>query len=278
MVRTVRSNTTSLLGPCLALMLIAGVRPAEAQLDYRNLDDDRPTLTEDAYPIERYAWEIKLPYHLEREVGGTTEHVLLAELAHAPARNLHLGLKAPLAIANPSDGPSSGIELSGFKLYGLYNFNTEGPWLPALSLRADLSLPWGELGGDATRLTLKAIATRSWGLTRLHLNVARSLGDEDQALAIAEPASRWWVSVAADRTLFRQSALLLAEVYARKDQSNDPVAWVATVGTRYQWTPTMVLDLGLSRRLSEDAGPDFGLNLGLTYAFAIRGLMPDGSR
>ena len=81
-----------------------------------------------------------------------------------------------------------------------------------------------------------------------------------------------------DRTLFRQSALLLAEVYARRDLEDDPVEWVATVGTRYQWTPTMVLDFGLSRRLRDDVGPDIGVNVGLTYAFAVRGLMPRGPR
>ena len=29
-----------------------------AQIDYRNLDDDRPVVTEDAYPVERYAFEL----------------------------------------------------------------------------------------------------------------------------------------------------------------------------------------------------------------------------
>jgi hypothetical protein len=277
LVRTLIS-AARLLGASVLTLLAGAVGPAHAQVDYRNLDDDRPTLTEDAYPIERYAWELMLPYHFEREAGGAEEHVLLAELTHAPMRNLHFGVKAPRAVADPADGPSSGVELSGLKLFGLYNFNSEGVWLPALSLRTDLSLPWGGLGGDATRVTLKAIATRTWGLTRLHLNVARSFGDEGEALAAAEPASRWWVSAAVDRTLFRQSTLLLAELYARRDQADDPVEWVATLGTRYQWTPTLVLDAGVSRRLRDDVGPDVALNIGLTYAFAIRGLMPRGPR
>jgi hypothetical protein len=277
-VRRLAFTAASVRGLSIALGLLGALSPAHAQVDYRNLDDDRPTLTEDAYPIERYAWEVMLPYHFEREAGGATEHVFLAELTHAPIRNFHAGVKAPLAVANPAEGPSSGVELSGVKLYGLYNFNTEGVWLPALSLRADLALPWGGLGGDATRVTLKAIATRSWGLTRLHLNLARSFGDEGETLAAAEPASRWWVSAAVDRTLFRQSTLLLAELYARRDQADDPVEWVATLGTRYQWTPTLVLDAGVSRRLRDDVGPDVALNIGLTYAFAIRGLMPRGPR
>jgi hypothetical protein len=259
--------------------VLLGVAPsARAQLDYRNLDDDRPTLTEDAYPIERYAWEVMLPYHFEHEADGTDEHVVVAELAHSPLRNFHLGVKAPLAIVNPDVGPASGLELAGVKWYGLYNFFTEGVWLPALSLRTDLSVPWGELGGDATRVTLKGIATKSWGRNRLHLNVARSFGDDGEALAAAEPASRWWVSAAMDRTLFRQSALLLAEVFARRDVRGDPVEWTATLGARYQWTPTLVLDLGVSRRLRDEVGPDIGLNIGLTHAFAIRALMPRGPR
>jgi hypothetical protein len=270
-------NAVLLRSVRLVAASLVATASATAQVDYRNLDDDRPTLTEDAYPIERYAWEVMLPYHFEREA-GSSRHVLLAELTHAPARNLHLGIKVPIAVADPQDGPASGVELSGFKLYGLYNFNTEGAWLPALALRTDLTLPWGGLGGDATRVTLKAIATRTWGLTRLHVNAARSFGDEGQLLAAAEPASRWWVSAAVDRTLFRQSTLLLAEVYARRDMENDPVEWVATVGTRYQWRPTLVLDLGLSRRLRDGVGPDIGVNVGLTYAFAIRGLMPRGPR
>jgi len=260
----------------VGLTLLGGVFPAEAQLDYRNLDDDRPTLTEDAYPIERYGWEVMLPYHFEREADGADEHVIVAELTHGPIRNLHFGVKLPLAIVDPDLGPSSGLELAGVKWYGLYNFFTEGVWLPAVSLRADLSVPWGALGGDATRVTLKAIATRSWGRNRLHVNVARSFGDEGQALAAAEPASRWWVSAAVDRTLFRQSTLLLAEVYARRDVGGDPVEWTAAIGARYQWTATTVLDLGLSRRLRDGVGPDIGINIGLTYAFAIRGLMPRG--
>ncbi len=40
-----------------AAVLVAAVpRGAQAQIDYRNLDDDRPTRIEDAYPVERYAF------------------------------------------------------------------------------------------------------------------------------------------------------------------------------------------------------------------------------
>jgi hypothetical protein len=46
----------------LAIALTAaGFPPLAAQIDYRNLDDHRPVRTEDAYPIERYAFELLIP-------------------------------------------------------------------------------------------------------------------------------------------------------------------------------------------------------------------------
>ena len=43
------------------LLLLLRVSPAVAQIDYRNLDDDRPVVSEDAYPVERYGFELLAP-------------------------------------------------------------------------------------------------------------------------------------------------------------------------------------------------------------------------
>jgi hypothetical protein len=40
------------------LCVVGAGRRLAAQMDYRNLDDDRPTRVEDAYPAERYAFEL----------------------------------------------------------------------------------------------------------------------------------------------------------------------------------------------------------------------------
>jgi hypothetical protein len=53
-----------------SVLTIAVAAPAAAQIDYRNLDDDRPTRVEDAYPAERYAFELLIPYRFERGRGG----------------------------------------------------------------------------------------------------------------------------------------------------------------------------------------------------------------
>jgi hypothetical protein len=254
------------------LLSVAGV-PLAAQIDYRNLGDDRPVLTEDAYPVERYAFELLLPYAYERERSGERVHVMVPEVAHGVIRNAQLGVKLPLAGVRSAGDTEWG--LAGVRVFGLYNLNTESRLLPALSARADLLLPVGSLGGDVTRVSLKAIATRSCGRTRFHANAAWTLGGEG-ALAAVEHGNRWSYSLAVDRTLVRQSVLLLGEIAASRSVSAAPVEVNMAAGARYQWTPTLVLDLGVRRRLRQDAGPDVALTFGLSHAFALPWLMPRG--
>ncbi len=251
------------------------LEPAWAQIDYRNLDDDRPVVTEDAYPVERYAFELLGPYRFESEAGGGQHHIFVPEAAYGLARNAQVGLKLPFAGADEGTGTDWG--LAGLRVFGLYNFNTESRWLPALSLRAEVSFPVGSLAGEGTRFALKAIATRSWGRMRAHLNASRGFGPEDE-LSVAEPLSRWSACLALDRTFFRSSVLLIGEVAASQSVEDASTAVNASLGGRWQWTPTLVFDAGVSRRLRSDIGPDFALTIGLSHAFAIRGLMPVRSR
>jgi hypothetical protein len=260
----------------LATVLLLSLQPrlVSAQIDYRNLDDDRPAVTEDAYPVERYAFELLAPYRFETEAGGTQLHTTVPELAYGVARNAQLGLKLPLAAVNEDTGTEWG--LAGLRVFGLYNFNTESRSFPALSLRADASFPLGSLAGEDTRFALEAIATRSWGPMRVHLNLARGFGSED-ALSIAEPLPRWSGSLAVDRTFFRSSILLIGEVATAQLIDDAPTEVIVSLGGRWQWTPSLVLDLGLTRRLS-DTGPDFGVTLGVSHAFGVSALMPGGPR
>jgi hypothetical protein len=250
---------------------VMGLRPAAAQIDYRNLDDHRPVRTEDAYPIERYAFEFLAPYEYENELGGEQVHAVLPEIGYGVLANTQVGLKVPLAARQLPGGTDWG--LAAPRLFALYNFNTEGRWLPALAARADLAVPLGNLAGDNAQVTFKGIATRSWGLTRLHLNGAVTLGDlSGSSLVDAEP--KWAVSAAVDRTLLRQSLLLIGELSVLEAASQAPTEVTAAAGFRYQLTPTLVLDAGVSRRLSADAGPDLGLTIGLSHAFSFAGILP----
>lgn len=274
MVRPLHPGLPRALKGVLFLLLVA-VPPLRAQIDYRNLDDDRPTLIEDAYPIERYAFELVAPWRFHKEKGGGNLHALVPELAYGALPNLQIGLKLPVAGVTPEDpadeaGRDWGV--AGLRLFALYNFSTDGPVLPALTLRTDATFPVGSLAGEGTRLTVKGIATRSLGLTRLHLNGAYTLGDE-AVLGAAEGASKWWYGLAADRTLFRSSTLLIAELYALRSVATAPVEVNASIGLRRQVTPYTVVDVGITRGLRNDVGPQYELTLGLSRAFAVAGLM-----
>jgi len=260
----------------LAIALTAtGIRPLAAQIDYRNLDDHRPVRTEDAYPIERYAFELLVPYEYENAPAGEARHVFTPELGYGVLANTQVGLKLPFAAVEAADETDWGF--AGPRIFALYNFGTARRTLPGLALRADVALPAGGLAGENAQLTLKGIATRSWGSTRLHLNGGVTLGDEAGRPEVsAEPD--WAVSLAADRTFLRQSLILIGELGVLAAASNAPTEVTAGLGVRYQLTPTLVLDAGASRRLVEAAGPDLGLTFGLSHAFALAGLMPRAVR
>ena len=198
---------------------ISGLRPVAAQIDYRNLDADRPVRTEDAYPIERFAFELVLPYAYEHGRAGEHLHLFTPELGYGVLSNTQVGLELPLAALDERSGTDWGF--AGPRMFALYNLNTEGRKLPAIALRADVALPFGDLGADDVQLTAKGIATRSWGLTRLHLNVAVTLGREVGRPTVgAEP--EWALSLAADRTVLRQSLLLVGEVGVLEETSDAP--------------------------------------------------------
>lgn len=260
----------------LAIMFTAiGLRPLAAQIDYRNLDDQRPVRTEDAYPIERFAFELVVPYEYENGRNGEHLHVVDPELSYGLLPNAQVGLELPLAALDGANRTDWGF--AGPRLFALYNFNTEGRTLPALALRMDVALPVGDLGADDVQLTLKGIATRSWGLTRLHLNAAATVGREaGRPIVDAEPD--WALSLAADRTLLRKSLLLIGEIGVLEETSEASTEVTAALGFRYQLTPTLVFDTGVRRRLGAGAGPDLGLTFGLSHAFALAGLFPGGPR
>lgn len=260
---------TRLVGIAACLSLIAR-HPLVGQIDYRNLDAGRPTRVEDAYPVERHAFEFAFPYALEREAGGEWTHVVPLELEYGVALNSQIGLGLPLArVAGTQWG------LAGVHLFGLYNFNSESPVLPAVSLRLDASLPAGSLGGDDVRGGVAAIVTRSFGRARVHLNGALGFGPQGAPAAV-EPLGRWWIGAAADYTLFRQSVLLLVEAHVDQMTRAAPAERIGSLGLRWQWRPTVVLDLGVARRLPGGAGPDFAVTVGINRAFALAALMGRG--
>ena len=254
----------------LLLIALAVAAPAtlHAQIDYRNLDDGRPSEVEDAYPVERHAFEFVAPWRT-RHADGVTTHLFAPELEYGVVMNGEMGVKVVGAGINGPAG--SDIGLAGIGVGGLYSLNTESPSLPAAAIRAEVLFPAGALAGSDVRGLVKLILTRNLGALRLHANAARGIGPED-AMGLAAPP-RWFAGIAAERTFIRHSFLVIADLHGEQEARGAPVAVNAGLGARWQWSPTTVLDAGIARRLRTDAGPEFALTVGLAHAFGIAALM-----
>lgn len=257
---------------CWWWCVVAGpTAAAAAQTDYRNLDDDRPVRVEDAQSLERYAFELLVPYSVEREKGGGFVHALVPELEYGLFANFHLGIKAPVALL---DEGSAEAGLSGLRAFALYHLNVETGALPSAAVRVDAEFPVGRFGGSDTRVAVKGILTRSFGRSRVHANGAYRFGP-DGTPGLVESLPRWWAGVAIDRTLIRQSLLLIAAGHVERAADGAPLGVTGAAGLRWQWTPTTVLDAGVSRGVREDVGPEVALTVGFSHVFAFRALIPN---
>lgn len=252
------------------------VRSLAAQTDFYNTDRNRPIQIEDAYPTERYAFELQLaPVRLERVDGGVYNWGVEPEITYGILPRTHLEIGVPLAFIDGGPGGGQDFGLAGLDVSVLHNLNVETASLPAFGLVADVVLPVGSLAPENAYVSVRGIATRTYRWARFHLNGQYTFGSADGAgrNSVVE-LSRWLVGIAADRTFPLKSTLITAELYAQ-----DPLADASDVelnvagGVRYQLSPRLALDGGLGRRLTGDEQSWF-VTFGAAYAFAIRGLIP----
>ncbi|HEU5039343.1 MAG TPA: hypothetical protein VFT84_00890, partial [Gemmatimonadales bacterium] len=95
-----RTSRTAALAVGLSIVIPAG--SLAAQIDYRNLDRERPVATEDAYPVERHAFELLLPVRTERERGGDRLHLIPLEVEYGIVDNAQIGLGIPIGAVDAS--------------------------------------------------------------------------------------------------------------------------------------------------------------------------------
>jgi hypothetical protein len=253
-----------------AVTLLAS--PALAQTDYYNTDAGRPVRIEDAFPVERRAFEIQAaPLRLERAVGGVYHWAIEPELAFGILPRTQVEVGFPLAFIDAGGEPTTG--LAGVHVSALYNLNAETA-IPALGVAARVLLPAGGLAPDKAFLSVKGIATRTFAWARFHVNVEHTFGSGPSATGGAEAAgvaelSRWLAGVAVDKTFPLRSMLLTAEVVARDPLiERADVEWNTGVGIRYQFRPRWALDAGLGRRLTGEDQAWYA-TVGSAYAFGL---------
>lgn len=244
-----------------------------AQTDFYNTDARRPVRIEDAYPLERYGFELQLaPLRIERHDGGTYAWELEPELAYGILPRTHLEIGVPLRTLDVAGERDFGV--AGVEIGALHNLNVETRTLPALALTAGVLLPVGSFAPERAYASVGAIVTRSLFSTRLHLNGQYTIGSEQEATEAGGEVSRWLAGVAVDRAFPLRSLLLIADAFVEQPlHEEEDLAWTVEVGVRYQLDPWFSMDAGIGRRTT---GPERGwfLTVGVARAFAIRSLIP----
>lgn len=261
-----------------ALLLVAALgipSLVRAQTDFYNTDKNRPIRIEDAYPTERYAFELQpAPLRLERSRGGQYNWGVEPELTYGILPRTHLEVGLPLVYSDL--GASQRLSgLAGIDVSLLHNLNAETTSWPALGIVAEVLAPVGGLAPDKTYASAKGIATRTFRWARFHLNGEYTFG------AAPEPTSgpnvelsRWLGGVAVDKTFPLRSTLVTAEAYARQPiREDEDVEWNVGAGVRYQLTEVLALDAGVGKRLT-GADQAWFVTFGVARAFALRALMP----
>ncbi len=247
------------MGLATALAMTPGT--FSAQIDYRNLDAGRPSRVEDAYAVESGALELLLGQEVAFQ-DGAVRRAVTPEITWGLLPNVHAGVAGSVVTRDIGNTTA----LAGLGLFALRNFNTENLALPALSVRGDWLVPAGGFGPRAARGAVTAIATRSFGLTRLHANAGAGLGPREAGGE--EEIARWSWGIAWDRTLFRSSVLLVADVAWEERATDGATAVAVGFGLRWQAGPAWVLDFGARRRVTR-AGPDLALAVGLTTIWGM---------
>jgi hypothetical protein len=285
--RIMKTRDMAAAGLAIAFLATGLPTGTAAQTDFYNLDKDRPLRVEDAYATKRYAWEWKAaPLALSQLRDGTVRYQPSLELKHGllPGLEVSAGVGLDVHRTLPHEARRASTEL---EVSTLLNLTTETRWLPALGVRVTGHVPL-EDQDDRLSLEVKGLATRSLGGPwRAHLNAGWILTQELDELHGPLPGVRpghgppevWWAGLALDYALPFRHTLLLADTWVSEreqwvgdDESRTTVQ--STVGLRHQLSPTTAIDAGLGRAWSGPAGADWRLNLGLTYEFGVRALMP----
>jgi hypothetical protein len=245
---------------------------AAAQTDYYNLDKGRPFHVEDAYPVERRAFEIQAaPVRLQRAPGGIYHWSVEPEVAFGVLPRTQVELGVPLVHVDRGAGGTSGAR--ALDLGVLYNFNTETR-IPALALAVDAALPVGGIAMDNALLTGTGIATRTLTGMRVHLNGSVTAGNpmDDPNAPLphgSDELSRWSAGVAVDRTIPLRSILVGAElVLTEPIRRAEERHLSAAVGARYQLAPRWAIDVGAGRQVTRAAAA-WSLTFGSAYALGL---------
>jgi len=233
----------------IVTLVVAAAGPAWAA-DHTNLDENLPVRLTDAYPIPYNSIEAQGYFSYNRNrygsngrgSRGSDAFTLSPQFEAGLFRNFQASIAAPYRLGNASE-----TKQGDFIAQGLYNFNSESVYVPALSLAVGVDQPYGYQSGG-TESQVEAIASKSIGSfgtsyvpRQLHFNAIWFHNYDPLSLAdVRERRNRYLVGVAYSQPV-TNDAVLVANVYREELRERRQAQNTVQVGTRYQLNPQTVL-------------------------------------
>lgn len=205
--------------------------------DHINLEEGLPLQVEDAYPIAYRGREIQSSFRYDRTRKDENRLAFSPQLELGILPNTELSIEAPVYFGNADRTGSGDIHVTG-----LYNFNIESIYLPALALEAEGVIPTGK-DNHGFDTGLKFIATKSisqMGTDRIHLNVAW----ERNAGRLHDEREHRYVAILGYSRRIAADWMILADFVRELERKEKEDSNILELGFRWQVTPLSVVSFG----------------------------------
>lgn len=263
------------LAAAVTLAGLAFAAPSHAA-DHTNLDENLPVTIEDAYTIPYNGIEAQGFFSYDRNRIGSRGRGARGSdaLSFTPRveagllRNFQASIAVPYRLGN-----ASGTKQGDVNVQGLYNFNNETLYLPALSLGAGVIQPYGyERGGTETQV--KFVASKSIGSfgtsyvpRQLHLNAIWFHNYDPLRLDDSrERRDRYLVGVGYSQPV-TNDAVVVADIYRQELRERGRAENMVEVGARYQLTPQTVFSSSIGTGFG-DRSPAFRVLVGFQHSLS----------
>lgn len=233
-------------------------------LDHGNLDEGRPLLVQDAYPVSQGELVIETGAGFASQKRTSDHWFFPIQFVYGilPNTQLEVGtmfFTDPHDIDEPGKSGDMGISI-------LYNFNQETVTLPAFALKGSLQFPTGvDSSGIESEIT--GIVTKSLGRLTLNFNAGYQwIGghDPDQRNGVYKFVFGGGYPVGAP---MYTRTIILADVYLQQSSlRGEKETLGAEIGFRLQLRERLVLDFGFGSELS---GPSDRASFFVTAGFSV---------
>ena len=165
------------------------------------------------------------------------------------------------------------------RVKGLYNFNTEGLFLPAFSIAGGVTQPYGfRSGGTETELSF--LASKSLGPIdpngsspysyvprQIHFNATWFHNYDPLGGTSPERRDRYRVGAAYSHPI-TNDLVLVADVYRETDRERGRATNMAEIGARYMLTPQTILNGSVGVGFGGDRSQDFRAVVGFIHTLS----------